>query len=79
MQLFSDWPPSIGGSGSHANIRKKSNIANRSKSHVNFKQRIACDSLIANEVEMGLYPFLDFADSNRCVKLLLCLPVHPVQ
>ena len=67
VKLFSDWLLSIGDNGSHANVRKKSNIANRSKSHcershaicershANFKQRIACDLRIANEVEMGLY------------------------
>ena len=66
VKLFSDWLLSIGDNGSHANVRKKSNIANRSKSHcershaicershANFKQRIACDLRIANEVEMGL-------------------------
>ena len=48
------------------NVRKKSNVANRSKLHcershaicerlhANLKQRIACDLRIANEVEMGL-------------------------
>ena len=66
VKLFSDWLLSIGDNGSHANVRKKSNIANRPKSHcershaicershANFKQRIACDFRIANEVEMGL-------------------------
>ena len=64
--LFSNWLASIRDNDSHANVRKKSNIANRSKSHckrshaicecshANFKQRIACDLRIANEVEMGL-------------------------
>ena len=63
IKLFSDWLLSIRDNGSH-NIRKKSNIANRSKSHcersheiceckhANFKQRITCDFRIANEVEM---------------------------
>ena len=69
VKLFSDWLLSIGDNdGSHANIRKKSNIANRSKSHceicershANFKQRIACDLRIANEVEMGLKAQNDF-------------------
>ena len=65
--LFSNWLASIRDNDSHANVRKKSNIAIRSKSHckrshaicershANFKQRIACDLRIAIEVEMGLY------------------------
>ena len=67
VMLFSNWLASIRDNDSHANVRKKSNIANRSKSHcershaicershANFKQRIACDLRIAIEVEMGLY------------------------
>ena len=65
VKLLSDWLLSIRNNGSHANVRKKSNIVNRSKSHcerslaicerslANFKQRIACDLGIANEWEMG--------------------------
>ena len=64
--LFSNWLASIRDNDSHASVRKKSNIAIRSKSycershaicersHANLKQRIACDLRIANEVEMGL-------------------------
>ena len=64
--LFSNWLASIRDNDSHANVRRESNIANRSKSHcershaicershANFKQRIACDLRIAIEVEMGL-------------------------
>ena len=70
LKLFSDWLLSIRDNGLHANVRKKSNIANRSKSHcershaicegslANFKQRIACDLRIAIEVEMGLKTFI---------------------
>ena len=66
VKLFSDWLLSIRDNGSHVNIHKKSDIASRSKSHcershaicershANFKQRIACDLRVANEVEMGL-------------------------
>ena len=72
--LFSNWLASIRDNDSHANVRNKSNIANRSKSHcershaicershANFKQRIACDLRIANEVEMGLK-----APKNMCL------------
>ena len=64
--LGSDWLLVIQDLRSHANVRKKSNIANRSKSHcershaicershANFKQKIACELRIANEVEMDL-------------------------
>ena len=63
-------------SNSHANVRKKSNIANRLKSHcershaisershANLKQMIACDSRIANEMETGLL-FWKSSTKNR--------------
>ena len=64
--MVSDWLSFIRDFRSHAIVRKISNIANSPKSHcershgicershANFKQRIACDLRIANEVEMGL-------------------------
>ena len=59
VKLFSNWLPSIRDNNSHANVRKKSNIANGLTLHCqrldeNFKQRIVCDLRITNDEEMGI-------------------------